>query len=341
METLVHPWPAHGKGTRIVPVFLPFAGCRTRCIYCAQTLQTGKSLQGMQAVLDEALCMLRERAARGLAPCELAFYGGTFTALDSEALELCLQRAFDWQKKGLILSWRCSTRPDCLDERVLCRMHDMGCVTVELGIQSLVDQVLRDALRGYNAETAFKAMEKVKEAGFKLGVQLLPGLPGHSVADFVEDVKRALAFEPSFMRFYPCLVVEGTGLAKLYREGRYAPWNVEETIDALACGILLAHERSVPVIRLGVAVEQGFEEHVLAGPRDPNLGTRVLSKALLKLVEKDVQEYGALRRIELPGGVQGYLYGHRRENVEALKGLGLNRESIVWTSGEEIRIFCG
>ena len=341
MKTLVHPWPVHGKGTRIVPVFLPFAGCRTRCIYCAQTLQTGRSLQGIRQVLDEAFSMLRARSKRGLEPCELAFYGGTFTALERSAFGFCLHSALEWRNMGLISSWRCSTRPDCLDERLLLDMRAAGCTTVELGIQSFVNEVLRTSLRGYDAETALKAMEMVKNAGLKLGVQLLPGLPGHTASDFVDDVNRALAAKPAFMRFYPCLVVEGTGLAKLYREGRYVPWSVETTISALSEGILLSHEKNVPVIRLGVAVEQGFEEHVLAGPRDPNLGTRVLSGALLKLVERDVERHGDLRRMELPRAVQGYLYGHRRENAEALGRLGLKRESIGWISGEEIRIFCG
>lgn len=341
MKTLVHPWPVHGKGTRIVPVFLPFAGCRTRCIYCAQTLQTGRSLQGIRQVLDEAFSMLRARSKRGLEPCELAFYGGTFTALERSAFGFCLHSALEWRNMGLISSWRCSTRPDCLDERLLLDMRAAGCTTVELGIQSFVNEVLRTSLRGYDAETAFKAMEMVKNAGLKLGVQLLPGLPGHTASDFVDDVNRTLAAKPAFMRFYPCLVVEGTGLAKLYHEGRYVPWSIETTISALSEGILLSHEKNVPVIRLGVAVEQGFEEHVLAGPRDPNLGTRVLSGALLKLVERDVERHGELRRMELPRAVQGYLYGHRRENAEALGRLGLKRESIGWISGEEIRIFCG
>ena len=135
MKTLVHPWPVHGKGTRIVPVFLPFAGCRTRCIYCAQTLQTGRSLQGIRQVLDEAFSMLRARSKRGLEPCELAFYGGTFTALERSAFGFCLHSALEWRNMGLISSWRCSTRPDCLDERLLLDMRAAGCTTVELGIQ--------------------------------------------------------------------------------------------------------------------------------------------------------------------------------------------------------------
>ena len=99
MKTLVHPWPVHGKGTRIVPVFLPFAGCRTRCIYCAQTLQTGRSLQGIRQVLDEAFSMLRARSKRGLEPCELAFYGGYFVMAFPAALFI---RKYSY-KAGILL----------------------------------------------------------------------------------------------------------------------------------------------------------------------------------------------------------------------------------------------
>lgn len=340
MKTLVHPWPVHGKNTRIVPVFLPFAGCRTRCIYCAQTLQTGKALQGVRPVLDEALSMLRARRRRGLPPCELAFYGGTFTALESSTFELCLQWVGNLMQEGLVASWRCSTRPDCVDGSILADMRACGCTTVELGIQTFVDHVLERSLRGYTSAVACEAMECVLGAGLALGVQLLPGLPGHTQRDFVDDVRKAVASGCSFMRFYPCLVVEGTGLAKLYREGRYVPWSVDTTIDALSEGILLAHEKNIPVIRLGVAVEQGFEEHVLAGPRDHNLGTRVLSLALLKLVQGDVARYGRLVRLELPCAVQGYLYGHRRENAALLAKAGLDRTRMSWIDANEIRISC-
>ena len=338
MKTLVHPWPVHGKGTRIVPVFLPFAGCRTRCIYCAQTLQTGRSLQGIRQVLDEAFSMLRARSKRGLEPCELAFYGGTFTALERSAFGFCLHSALEWRNMGLISSWRCSTRPDCLDERLLLDMRAAGCTTVELGIQSFVNEVLRTSLRGYDAETAFKAMEMVKNAGLKLGVQLLPGLPGSTAQGFLQDVDCALDEGAAFLRYYPCLVVRSTGLARLYAEGRYIPWSTEDTLEALALGLAKAFARNVPVIRIGVAREESFEQHVLAGPRDPDLGTRALGRALLRILQQHVSHADRLVALHLPRSCQGYYLGHRKENREGLERLGVHSGVICWTQEEAVRI---
>ena len=245
MKTLVHPWPVHGKGTRIVPVFLPFAGCRTRCIYCAQTLQTGRSLQGVRQVLDEAFSMLRARSKRGLEPCELAFYGGTFTALESSAFGFCLHSALEWRNMGLISSWRCSTRPDCLDERLLLDMRAAGCTTVELGIQSFVNEVLRTSLRGYDAETALKAMEMVKNAGLKLGVQLLPGLPGHTASDFVDDVNIELS--P-----LACAYARARGADRMSSYGDFVA--LSDTCDA-ATATLIKREVSDGVIAPGYTPE--------------------------------------------------------------------------------------
>lgn len=345
MQTLDHPWPLPVRGTAILPVFLPFAGCRTRCIYCAQPLQTGRGIQNVEAALARADSMLRARAAQGREPCELAFYGGTFTALPAEALAVCLDRVRGWQQEGLVCTWRCSTRPDCVEDAVLSSLAGAGCSTVELGIQTFRDDVLAASLRGYTAKTSKLAMQAVRHAGFALGVQLLPGLPGpsvtegHSAADFVDDVHTALAAGCSFLRFYPCLVVEGTGLARLWREGRYRAWDVPSTIAALARGLLCAHARNIPVIRLGVAVEEDFEEHVLAGPRDKDLGTRVRARAVLMLLEQAAR-CGRIERVELPRAVQGFLWGCRGENRARLAELGLGQQTLVWTEEPRIRLVC-
>ncbi len=351
MQTLVHPWPVRTQGPAIVPVFLPFAGCRTRCIYCAQPLQTGMGMQDIASALARADTLLRLRRAQGRPSCELAFYGGTFTALPREALALCLHTVRDWQQENLVCTWRCSTRPDCVEAELLHALRNAGCSTVELGIQTFREDVLAASLRGYTAETAQKAMQAVLDSGLALGVQLLPGLPGlagnpglpgtscavHTPADFVEDVRTSLSLGCSFLRFYPCLVVEGTGLARLWREGRYTPWDVPATIAALAEGVVLAHAQHIPVIRLGVAVEESFEEHVLAGPRDRDLGTRVLAQALLTVFEQ-ASLLGTVVQAHLPRAVQGYCWGYRKENRAKLEALGLTGKHIVWTGGQEIRI---
>ncbi len=338
MYTIVLPWPAKARHKKIVPVFLPFAGCPARCLYCAQNLQTAEGGRSLQILLQEARTMLEARRHKGLEPAEVAFYGGTFTAQREEALTACLEAVQGWRREGLILSWRCSTRPDALEESVLARMREAGCTCVELGIQSFDSAVLKASLRGYDETVARKGLARVRALGFVLGVQLLPGLPGSTAQGFLQDVDCALDEGAAFLRYYPCLVVRSTGLARLYAEGRYSPWSTEDTLEALALGLAKAFARNVPVIRIGVAREESFEQHVLAGPRDPDLGTRALGRALLRTLQQHVSHADRLVALHLPRSCQGYYLGHRKENREGLERLGVHSGVICWTQEEEVRI---
>ena len=274
MTTLSFAWPSHKEKTAIMPVFLPFAGCPSRCIYCAQNLQTAEKVLPLEERLGQAYAMLEDRARKGRGPCELAFYGGTFTAQRDAPFGTCLLKAEQWLRQGLISGWRCSTRPDSVSSERLRLMRDAGCSCIELGIQSFSDKVLEKSNRGYDAEKAEEGMQTVRDAGFALGVQLLPGLPGSTVSGFLDDVARALAAGCALLRFYPCLVVRSTVLAAMYEKGEFVPMAVPETVTLLAEGLLLANAAGVPVTRIGVAYEQDFEQHVLAGPRDLDLGTK-------------------------------------------------------------------
>ena len=166
-------------------------------------------------------------------PIELAFYGGTFTALPERLQMECLALAMQAKEKGIVCRVRCSTRPDALRPDRLQALRHAGLDLVELGIQSFHTEALLDVQRGYNGDRAREGCRLIKESGLKLGIQLLPGMPGSTPQRFSEDVEEALAFSPSCLRFYPCLVVDGTPLAERWRMGQYAPWELDTTITTL------------------------------------------------------------------------------------------------------------
>lgn len=344
-ERVICPWPSKGKDNTVLPVFIPFAGCPGRCVYCAQNLQTAQSARPLETVLDEADTRLRMRRERGLPPCELAFYGGTFTALPERSLSFCLRYVADLLDRGLVSGWRCSTRPDCVGADgkgdVLERLKARGCRCVELGVQSFDDGVLAAVERGYTGATARAACRRVAESGLSLGVQLLPGLPLGTAEGFLADVRTGIGLGADFFRFYPCLVVDSTRLAERLRRGEFTPWDNATALDALADGVLLAHAAGRPVVRIGVAHEDEFEKHVLAGPRDPDLGARVLSLALVRLLEQSLrsarEKWGDVRPlpVRLPGNVRGYFSGVRGENRARLEGMGLSGGSVLWQDGGE------
>lgn len=219
----------------IIPVFLPFHGCPAHCVYCAQYTQTGQGPIPFPDILDKVGTVLRARALAGLPPPELAFYGGTFTSMPEKEQRQCLDLATYAIQRGLICSFWCSTRPDSVDVPTLTRLRDAGCSTVELGAQSFADAALAAARRGYGGAAA-AACNLAKQAGLNLGVQLLPGMPGVSPEVFICDVSAALRMGADMLRFYPCLVLAGTELAREWRAGGYRPWGMEVCLASLAQG---------------------------------------------------------------------------------------------------------
>ena len=318
---------------RIVPVFLPFLGCPGQCVYCAQDRQTGQSAaEGIPAVLARAALELA-----AFPPCapgeerELAFYGGTFTALPSEDRRLCLDFLNRMRREKRITRARCSTRPDALAPAVLQEIAAAGISLVELGIQSFDDHALLLSRRGYGGRDALAGCRTVRDAGLQLGLQLLPGMPGSSPEVFLEDVRRALELRPACLRFYPCLVPEGTVLARWFREGTFAPWTTEQTVRTLGHALCLAWQAQIPVIRLSVAPEPAFDAALLAGSRHPALGALIQAEALLLAAEDAVKRLGRTpESLVLPRSCQGFMYGDRGALKDRWRSLGLGPERIVF-----------
>ena len=321
------------RAKSVHPVFLPFSGCPMHCVYCAQDRQTGTSLSPIPTLIGE-----HRKALSSLAPCapgqtrELAFYGGTFTALPADERRACLGLLDELRASGRITHARCSTRPDALSPGILEELEAHGIDLVELGIQSFDSAALAASRRGYDAEAAVQACRTVQEAGFGLGIQLLPGMPGSSPEVFIKDVEQALALRPSCLRFYPCLVPAGTVLARWLEEGRYRPWSLEDTVAVLGRALALAWEAGVPVIRLSVAPEPAFDAAVLAGPRHPALGALIQAEALLLSAGRAAERLGRPPlAILLPRACQGYMYGERGALKASWAGLGLTPERIFFT----------
>lgn len=328
-----HPEP-QPTSTRVWPAFLPFAGCPYRCVFCAQDKQTGRDEAELEAILHDLERDLDEALANGRGPYELAFYGGTFTALPSPWPEMFLGLAMRFRERGLVTHVRCSTRPDCVDEFSLSMLRAQGLDMIELGIQSFDDETLIKSGRGYDGDTARRACEMVKAAGLGLGIQLLPGLPGDRPGVFAEDVRVAADMEPETARLYPCLVVGETPLAAMWERGDYEPWLLERAKEELGNALLVLWEKEVRVIRLGLAPEGTLEDNILAGPWHPALGQSARALALLEIIRQQVSELGRKPvGLEVPRRYSGEFYGHGRELASEYFDLGLSEESVSFGDG--------
>jgi len=280
-----HPEPPRAAQTRILPVFLPFAGCPQRCIFCNQPAQTGTAPEPLEAI--HARLAAHFEATAGDSPQELAFYGGTFTALPAPWPRRFLELAGRFLASGRLTRIRCSTRPDAVTAPMLAELKMLGLSLVELGVQSFDDAALAASKRGYDGATAQAACELVRAAGLDLGVQLMPGMPGQTAKAFQADIAQTTALGPELTRLYPCLVLEGTPLAEVWRAGGYAPWPLDTAVDELAQALLALWAANIPAARIGLAEQEGLR--ILSGPRHPALGQLARGQALFRFVRQQVE----------------------------------------------------
>ncbi|MDR0826311.1 MAG: radical SAM protein [Desulfovibrio sp.] len=338
LDSFPAPTPPAGFARRILPVFLPFAGCATRCIFCAQHIQTGLGPRTVTEALDETARQLDQAQDRG-AP-DLAFYGGTFTALAPRDFSLCLDFTRARLADGKICGARCSTRPDQLDAQKARALKEAGFSLLELGVQSFQDTALSLSRRGYDARVAKKACALAKANGLELGIQLMPGMPGLDTAGARGDVRAAIALAPACVRLYPCLVLAGTELEDLWRSGSYQPWELARTVDFLADALLRFQAAGIPVIRAGLADTPETVAGTLAGPRHPALGNMVRALALYKYIRNHLRglvpkKTDAACLLTVPRRLQGDFWGHRGELAVKYAKLGLGRASVRWGDRED------
>jgi histone acetyltransferase (RNA polymerase elongator complex component) len=217
----------------------------------------------------------------------VAYFGGSFTALPVEIQDNLLRPLQGMLSSGDIISVRISTRPDCIDAATVARLKERGVTTIELGVQSMDDEVLRLSDRGHNAIDSENAIRFISDGGLKVGAQLLPGLPGDTPAKSYRSLKRVIDAGVHFLRLYPVVVLQGTELARRFLNGEYIPLTVEEGVQL--CKVL-AHEAmrlAVPVVRIGLQADEGLNsETVLGGCWHPALGRLTRSELYFDLLVK-------------------------------------------------------
>ena len=206
---------------RIIPIFVPHRGCPHDCIFCNQKKITGVSTditsEDVKNIVDEYLTTIDKDAN-----VEIAFFGGSFTAIDVDIQKSLLSVAKEYVDKGLVNDIRMSTRPDCIDEDILKMLKEYKVSIIELGVQSLDEDVLRDSIRGHHAEEVFKSAKLIKDYGIQLGLQMMVGLPSDAERKCIETARKFIEMKPDCVRIYPTLVVKETGLENLLNERKIA-----------------------------------------------------------------------------------------------------------------------
>ena len=262
----------------IIPVFVPHLGCRHNCVFCNQKRISGSEQAATVETVKEAIARAAALPRTG-AKRQLAFYGGSFTAIEESLQETLLAAAQQALQERSIDAIRLSTRPDAIDERVLSRLKRYGVDTVELGAQSMDDEVLRLSRRGHTAADVVRASNLVREAGFSLVLQMMTGLPGDSPERDMETARRLIALRPDAVRLYPTVIVRDTELYDRYLAGEYAEHSVEDAVEVCAKLLPLFEDSGIEVIRLGLnPTEELTGGAAVAGAYHPALGELVKSR---------------------------------------------------------------
>jgi histone acetyltransferase (RNA polymerase elongator complex component) len=259
------------KKRLIIPIFIPFEGCAHQCVFCNQQSITGRAgapdISEIKETVETYLTTWRGGGQK-----EAAFYGGSFTALPEPVQIEYLESVAGFVTDGRLDGVRVSTRPDCILGSTPGFLRPRHVRTVELGAQSMRDEILTLSGRGHTVRDIVRAVKFLKDGGLKVGLQLMPGLPGDTVETILESTRTAVSLAPDFIRIYPTLVIKDTPLEKMYSTGAYAPWALDRMLEVTVEMLRLFNEAGIPVIRIGLPHSGDFSRSVIAGPYHPGFG---------------------------------------------------------------------
>lgn len=306
----------------IIPVFIPHVGCPYRCVFCNQWRITGHRDIPTGETVAQTIKSYTEHITEKRY-WEAAFYGGSFTAIPGALQEELLRPAYEALQQGIIQGIRCSTRPDCMDHTVLDRLQAYGMKTVELGVQSMDEKVLKAAKRGHTAQDVIHATALLKERGFVVGHQLMPGLPGEDWESLKATTAEICALKPHISRIYPVVVISHTELAEAYEKGKYSPLSIAEGVRRAAYMKQAFLQAGIACIRTGLQATTDLDDgvQVLAGAYTPAMGEMVDTYRYKK------QLFALLDTLPMQQDVQ--ISYHRRETSRVR---GYHNVTVKWAA---------
>ncbi len=316
------------KKQYVIPIFVPHLGCPNDCIFCNQKSISGQkkniTKDDVKKIIDYYLENIKDKDANK----EVAFFGGSFTAIEVEKQEELLGEAYKYIKDGKINSIRISTRPDYIDRKILKRLKKYKVKTIELGVQSANDYVLQRSGRGHTFEDVKKASKLIRWFRFNLGHQMMVGLPESTKIDELNTAKALIKLKPKMVRIYPVLVVKGTKLEKEYQEGVYEPLPLVQAVEICEELVRMFADNKIEVIRIGLQNTDEISEpgsnnsQVVAGPFHPAFRQLVESGMWYEAIVGKIKKLNVkVKEVQVtvnPIDVNNVI-GHKKENILKLK----------------------
>ena len=304
-----------------ISIFVPHIGCPNMCSFCNQRHITGTFKAPRQVDVIKALEDAKRNPKYDPDTTEIAFFGGSFTAINRNYMLDLLKIASDAVEKGDAYGIRISTRPDAIDEEILQLLKQYHVTAIELGAQSLNNRVLKLNNRGHNADDVIKSAALIKEFGFELGIQMMTGLYADSDTSAINTAKKIIEIKPQTVRIYPTIVLKDTDLAALYADNIYKPQTLDEAINLASKLYIMFTDNGIKVIRLGL---HSIDENAfIAGPWHPAFSELCQSDCMLKGVLKELKEKGDYEIFVSKSSVSKMI-GQKKSNILHLKTLGYN-----------------
>lgn len=327
---------------RNLPFFIPHEGCPHRCSFCDQNAISGAKRGPLPREVAERCDALLPAPGAG-EQFEIAFFGGSFTAIPRRQMTALLEAAFPFVASGRASGIRISTRPDAIDPEILALLARYRVRAIELGAQSMDDRVLELNGRGHTAHQTRVAASLIHAGGFSLGLQMMVGLPGETdpVQAAAENAAALAALGPETMRIYPTLVLRNTPLETAMRRGVYFPLTVEQAVQSTAPLLEFFEEKGIRVIRVGLQDDDSLRQNRVAGPYHPAFRQLCESYLLRERITRVLagRRPGSYRVLVAPGRVSDAV-GQRKETLRdfAQQGYQLTVAAAASLTGREIRI---
>ena len=316
------------KKQYIIPIFVPHLGCPNDCIFCNQKSISGQkkniTKEETKKIIDGYLSSIKEEEAQ----VEIAFYGGSFTAIEEKLQEELLETASEYIKEGKVESIRVSTRPDCINKEILKRLKKYKVKTIELGVQSANDYILKRANRGHTFADVKKASRMIRWNGFKLGHQMMVGLPESTRIDEMNTAKALIKLKPKMIRIYPVLVIKNTQLEKDYQEGKYDALPLVQAVEICKELVRMFANKNIEIIRVGLQNTDEIAEpgsktsEVVAGPYHPAFRQLVESAMWYDAIVSKIKKLNVkVKEVEVTVNPMdaNNVIGHKKENILKLK----------------------
>lgn len=303
-----------------IPIFVPHIGCPNDCSFCNQKKITGVkdkiSIQKAEEIINEALKTVDENS-----DVQIAFFGGSFTGIEKDYRIELLTLANKYLSAKKVSGIRLSTRPDYIDEEILDELKEYGVTDIELGVQSLDEDVLIKNRRGHTKEDTIKAAKLIKEKNFRLGLQMMPGLFGDTKEKTLYTANDIIKLAPYCVRIYPTVVIKDTYLAELYEKGEFKPLSIDDAVKVTAELYEKFTENNIKVIRMGLMASGDLADgsEVLAGPFHPSFGELCMSEILFNKAKKQIEgKKGDAKVYVNPKTVSAFV-GNKKKNIKRLE----------------------